>query len=68
MDQMTQNPELMQNMMSSPYVQNMMSQMAQNPELMGSVSISTCFRLFNKKCRSPKKFWVPILFLYLFEV
>lgn len=37
MDQMTQNPELMQNMMSSPYVQNMMSQMAQNPELMGSI-------------------------------
>ena len=38
MDQMTQNPELMQNMMSSPYVQSMMNQMAQNPELMSSVN------------------------------
>lgn len=39
LDQMTQNPELMQNMMSSPYFQNMMNQMAQNPELISSVRI-----------------------------
>ncbi|XP_046839317.1 ubiquilin-1-like [Xenia sp. Carnegie-2017] len=37
LDQMTQNPELMQNMMSSPYFQNMMNQMAQNPELISSM-------------------------------
>ncbi|XP_028398994.1 ubiquilin-1-like [Dendronephthya gigantea] len=37
MDQMTQNPELMQNMMSSPYVQSMMGQMAENPEIMNSI-------------------------------
>lgn len=38
MDQMNQNPQLMQNMMQSPYMQSVMNQMAQNPELMSSVS------------------------------
>uniref|UniRef100_UPI003AAC1E51 ubiquilin-4 n=1 Tax=Centroberyx gerrardi TaxID=166262 RepID=UPI003AAC1E51 len=33
MQQLTENPQLMQNMMSAPYMRNMMQSMAQNPDM-----------------------------------
>lgn len=33
MQQMVENPQLMQSMMSAPYVQNMLQQMGSNPQL-----------------------------------
>lgn len=33
MNQMMQNPQMMQSMMSSPYMQDMMRQMSSNPEI-----------------------------------
>jgi len=41
MQQMSANPDMFQNMMQSPYMQDMMTQMVQNPELMASVSSAT---------------------------
>lgn len=37
MEQMQQNPQMMQNMMSAPYTQSMFQAMSQNPELASSV-------------------------------
>ena len=37
MEQMQQNPQIMQNMMSAPYTQSMFQAMSQNPELASSV-------------------------------
>ena len=41
MQQMSGNPDMLQNMMQSPYMQDMMTQMVQNPDLMASVSSVT---------------------------
>lgn len=41
MQQMSGNPDMIQNMMQSPYMQDMMTQMVQNPDLMASVSSAT---------------------------
>lgn len=37
LSQMTQNPQLMQNMMNAPYTQHMFQSMAQNPELAANI-------------------------------
>ena len=37
LSQMTQNPQLMQNMMNAPYTQNMFQSMAQNPDLAANI-------------------------------
>jgi len=41
MQQMSGNPDMFQNMMQSPYMQDMMTRMVQNPDLMASVSSVT---------------------------
>lgn len=38
MQQMLQNPQLMQNMMQAPYVQQMMQMVGSNPDLARQVS------------------------------
>lgn len=40
MQQMQQNPQLIQNMMQAPYMQSMMQAMAANPELSQQVRVS----------------------------
>ena len=37
LSQMTQNPQLMQNMMNAPYTQQMFQSMSQNPELAANI-------------------------------
>ena len=38
LQQVSDNPQMLQNTMQSPYMQQMMTQMMQNPELMATVS------------------------------
>lgn len=41
MQQISENPQLMQNMLSAPYMRSMMQSLAQNPELASQVRIKT---------------------------
>lgn len=39
LQQISENPQLMQNMLSAPYMRSMMQSLAQNPELASQVSL-----------------------------
>lgn len=42
MQQISENPQLMQNMLSAPYMRSMMQSLSQNPEVASQV-INLCF-------------------------
>lgn len=53
LQQISENPQLMQNMLSAPYMRSMMQSLAQNPELASQVQNNTSF---------------PLLLLFFFKV
>jgi ubiquilin len=49
MQQMLQNPQLMQNMMQAPYVQQMMQMVGSNPDLAQQVDLAVVIVVFCDK-------------------
>ena len=45
LQQITENPQLMQNMLSAPYMRSMMQSVSQNPDLAAQVSVELCLRV-----------------------
>lgn len=43
MQQITDNPQLMQNMLGAPYMRNMMQSLSQNPEVASQVNFEEMF-------------------------
>lgn len=59
LQQISENPQLMQNMLSAPYMRSMMQSLAQNPELASQVETVT---LYSSLVLRPASFhYVPIM-------
>merc|ERR1719189_178514 len=61
LSQMTQNPQLMQNMMNAPYTQNMFQSMAQNPDLAANIISSNPLFAGNQQLQDQMRNMMPAM-------
>jgi len=61
LSQMTQNPQLMQNMMNAPYTQNMFQSMAQNPDLAANIISSNPLFAGNQQMQDQMRNMMPAM-------
>jgi len=61
LSQMTQNPQLMQNMMNAPYTQDMFQSMAQNPDLASNIISSNPLFAGNQQLQDQMRNMMPAM-------
>jgi len=61
LSQMTENPQLMQNMMNAPYTQNMMQSMAQNPDMAANIISSNPLFAGNQPMQDQMRNMMPAM-------
>jgi ubiquilin len=61
MSQMTENPQLMQNMLNAPYTQNMFSSLAQNPDLASNIISSNPLFAGNPQLQDQMRNMMPAM-------
>ena len=59
LSQMTENPQLMQNMMNAPYTQNMFQSLAQNPDLASNIISSNPLFAGNQQLQDQMRNMMP---------
>ena len=60
LSQMTENPQLMQNMLNAPYTQNMFQSLAQNPDLASSIISSNPLFAGNPQLQEQMRNMMPV--------
>jgi len=61
LSQMTENPQLMQNMMNAPYTQNMFQSLAQNPDLASNIISSNPLFAGNQQLQDQMRNMMPAM-------